>query len=83
MTEIKAAVAGLKAALEAVRANADPARNSMLRLNLREARDILARRLQEVGPGTAPAGTSSDAALSAASREASVLLDEVDAHFFA
>lgn len=83
VTEIKLAVSGLKDALEAVRNNTDSTRSSMLRLNLKEARDILARRLQETAPGTAPAGTSADASLSAATREASVLLDEVDAQFFA
>lgn len=82
MTEIKGAVAALKATLEDVRSNTDPARTSMLRLNLKEARDILQRRLQETAPGIAPAGTGSDASLSAATREASVLLDEVDAQFF-
>ncbi|KAF8072828.1 Kifc3 [Scenedesmus sp. PABB004] len=82
MSEIKVAVSGVKAALEGLRANADPARAGMLRLNLREARDILARRLQETAPGAAPAGTSSDASLAAATREASVLLEEVNAQFF-
>jgi len=56
---------------------------SMLRLNLREARDMLARRLAEAAPGVAPAGGSSDSgSLAAATREASLLLDEVDAQFF-
>lgn len=82
MTEIKSAVAGVKAALEDLRANTDASRAGMLKLNLKEARDILARRLQEVAPGVAPAGTSSDGSLAAATREASVLLDEVDAQFF-
>jgi hypothetical protein len=82
MTEIKHAVEGVKTALEELRANSDASRAGMLRLNLKEARDILARRLQETAPGSAPAGTSSDASLSAATREATVLLDEVDAQFF-
>ncbi|KAF6254764.1 P-loop containing nucleoside triphosphate hydrolase protein [Scenedesmus sp. NREL 46B-D3] len=82
MTEIKHAVEGVRAALEELRGNSDTARAGMLRLNLKEARDILARRLQETAPGSAPAGTSSDASLSAAAREATVLLDEVDAQFF-
>lgn len=82
MTEIKIAVNGVKVALEEVRSNADPTRTSMLRLNLKEARDILARRLQEIAPGIAPAGAGSDASLLAATREATVLLDEVDAQFF-
>jgi hypothetical protein len=83
VTEIKLAVSALKDALEGVRSNTDSTRSSMLRLNLKEARDILARRLQETAPGIAPAGTSTDASLSAATREATVLLDEVDAQFFA
>lgn len=82
MTEIKIAVSGVKAALEDLRANADSFRSAMLKLNLREARDILARRLQETAPGVSPAGTSADGSLSAATREASMLLDEVDAQFF-
>lgn len=69
----------------------------MLRLNLREARDMLARRLREAtlpaaasgggaGSGSAGSGSSgSDGAagsLAAARREAQVLLDEVDGQFF-
>lgn len=55
----------------------------MLKLNLREARDILARRLQEVrvGPAGAEAGTGSS--MAAAEREAAILLAEVDVQFFA
>lgn len=83
MTEIKLAVSALKDTLEGVRSNTDATRSSMLRLNLKEARDILARRLQETAPGMAPAGTGADASLAAATREATVLLDEVDAQFFA
>lgn len=58
----------------------------MLKLNLRESRDMLARRLREA---TMPAaahgeGTGSPASsLVAARREAQVLVDEVDAQFFA
>jgi hypothetical protein len=83
VTEIKLAVSALKDTLEDVRSNTDASRSSMLRLNLKEARDILARRLQETAPGMAPAGTGADASLAAATREATVLLDEVDAQFFA
>ncbi len=82
MSEVRVAVAGVKEALEALRANADPTRSGMLRLNLREARDILARRLQETAPGVAPAGTAADGALAAATREATALLQEVDGQFF-
>lgn len=44
MTEIRAAVSALRTALESVRTNTDIANTNMLRLNLREARDMLARR---------------------------------------
>eukprot|EP00879_Flechtneria_rotunda_P005220 GHRR01005503.1.p1 GENE.GHRR01005503.1~~GHRR01005503.1.p1 ORF type:complete len:257 (+),score=83.41 GHRR01005503.1:408-1178(+) len=79
MTEIKLAVASVKSALEDLRGNVDLAKNNMLRLNLKEARDILARRLQETAP-TNPARV--DSSLSAAMKEAKVLLEEVDAQFF-
>lgn len=82
VTEIKLAVSALKSSLEDVRGNTDSTRTSMLRGNLKEARNILARRLQETAPGSAPAGTGADASLAAATREATVLLDEVDAQFF-
>ena len=48
VTEIRNAVSGLKAALDAMRANTDAANTNMLRLNLKEARDQLGRRLGEV-----------------------------------
>ncbi|GBF98862.1 hypothetical protein Rsub_11466 [Raphidocelis subcapitata] len=85
VTEIRGAVGGLKSALEALRANADPSRSPMLRLNLREARDMLARRLREATPPGGGSGSGGGAAesLAAARREAQVLLDEVDAQFFA
>jgi len=77
VTEIKNAVTSLKAVLDDVRANTDPSRTNILRLNLREARDQLQRRLNEV------AGSSAmDASVSAAVREAGILLDEVNAQFF-
>jgi hypothetical protein len=79
MSEIRNAVVELKGALGAVRGNGDAAASSMLRLNLREARDRLARRLQEVGGATAASG---DASVSAAMREANLLLQEVDGQFF-
>lgn len=82
MSEVRGAVSRVKESLEELRSNDDPARASMLRLNLREARDILARRIMETAPGAAPAGTASDPSLAAATREAAVLLDEVDAQFF-
>lgn len=83
MSEVKYAVSGVKSALEEMRSNADPTRSGMLKLNLREARDILARRLQETAPGVSPASMSGvDPSLAAATREAQMLLSEVDAQFF-
>jgi len=43
-----------------------------VRLNLKEARDLLARRLQEISPDA-----TSDDTIASATREASILLDEV------
>ncbi|MEW5298595.1 MAG: hypothetical protein WDW38_000677 [Sanguina aurantia] len=77
MTEIKNAVIGLKLALDSMRVNVDASRVMMLKLTLKEARDQLARRLQEVSPMT-----SSDPTISAATVEATALLREVDAQFF-
>jgi hypothetical protein len=89
MSEIRLAVAAVKSSLEELRANADASRAGMLRLNLRDARDGLARRLREAtlpaAAAAAAAGGAGSAAgsLAAARREAQVLLDEVDAQFFA
>lgn len=69
MTEIKNAVSGLKSALDAVRTNIDPASTNILRLNLREARDQLSRRVAEVSPAT-----EADPSIAAATREARILL---------
>jgi uncharacterized protein with beta-barrel porin domain len=81
LVEIRSAVSGVKSALEELRGNADASRAGMLKLNLREARDQLARRLREA---TLPVGSEAGGAgsLSAARREAQVLLDEVDGQFF-
>ncbi|KAF5834243.1 hypothetical protein DUNSADRAFT_9196 [Dunaliella salina] len=77
ISEIRNAVGGLKGALEAMRVNTEPADAKILMLNLKEARDQLHRRLEEIAPATA-----SDASISAAEREARILLNEVDAMFF-
>lgn len=77
ISEIRNAVSGLKASLEAMRTNTEPADAKILMLNLKEARDQLQRRLGEIAPATA-----SDASISAAEREARILLNEVDAMFF-
>jgi hypothetical protein len=79
LSEIRAAVVDLKTNLAAVRNNTDNSAAGMLRLNLREARDRLARRLQEVGGATS---NSADSSVAAAIREANLLLGEVDAQFF-
>lgn len=72
----------VKAALEELRSDSDPTRAAMLRLNLREARGMLARRLQEALPVASTPATASERSLAAATREAQVLLSEVDAQFF-
>ncbi len=69
-------MAGLRLALDAARASSDPAAAPLLRLNLRDARDQLARRLAEVAPAGS-LGASPDVA--AAHREAGLLLAELDA----
>jgi hypothetical protein len=76
--EIRGAVAGLKSALDGMRTNTDASAAGMLRLTLRESRDQLARRLAEVSPATA-----TDPSVAAATREAGILLEEVDAMFYA
>ncbi|PNH11879.1 NADH-cytochrome b5 reductase 1 [Tetrabaena socialis] len=78
MTEIKKAVSGLKVALDAVRTNTDVSSTNIMRLNLKSARDQLARRVQEVSPTT-----EADPAIASATREARILLEEVDSSFFA
>lgn len=77
ITEIRNAVSGLKGALDAMRSNTDVAATNMLKLTLREARDQLGRRLQEVSPATA-----TDPTVASATREGRILLDEVNAMFF-
>lgn len=77
VTEIKNAVMALKAALEEIRSNTDPSQVNIVRLKLREARDLLARRLYEVS-----AEDYIIDSVAAATREAGILLDEVNAQFF-
>lgn len=79
LSEIRDAVVDLKTNLAAFRNNTDTSASGMLRLNLREARDRLARRLQEVGGATS---NSADSSVAAAIREANLLLGEVDGQFF-
>lgn len=75
VVELQAAVSRVKGDLAAIAANTDPSRRSMMKLNLREARDLLARRVDEIAPDAA----SGDASMSAALQEARVLLEEVGA----
>ena len=77
MTEIKLAVTALKNALNEVRTNADLTLTNVLRLSLKDARDQLKRRVQEVS-----LASLADPTVASASREARILLDEVDATFF-
>jgi len=70
-------VGGLKTALDAMRTNTDVSNTNMLKLNLKEARDQLGRRLAEVSSATA-----SDPSVAAATREGRILLDETNAMFF-
>jgi len=79
ISEILLAVSGLKGALQEIKDNTDPAKSLMLKLNLREARDQLARRIQEVSSSEA---STSDETFASALREASILLDEVNFQFF-
>lgn len=68
-------MAGLHVALDAVRNNTDISAASLLKLNLRDARDQLARRLQEAAP---VGGRGASEEVVAAEREAGILLMEVD-----
>jgi len=56
---------------------ASSAQVSIVKINLREARDMLARRLYEVSPED-----TQSPSVAAAVREAGILLDEVNAQFF-
>ena len=78
INEIKMAVSGLKSALDAIRSNTDATQVAIVRINLKEARDNLARRLAEVLPTDA-----NEASVAAVTREAGILLEEVNAQFFA
>lgn len=76
MVELKSAVTMVKDALDALTNNADLSQQSMLKLNLKEACDMLTRRVAEIAPGDVP---PSDATMSSALQEANVLLEEVNA----
>ena len=70
---LRTAVTAVREAAMELQAAADPAQQPMLRLNLREARDILARRLEQLSPQC-----SGGVGVQAAS-EATLLLVELDA----
>lgn len=70
-TEITNAAVCLRAAVDVMNANTDPACTNMLRLSLKDARLQLARRLVEVPPACV-----GNEAVAAASMEGSILLDE-------
>ena len=52
LAELKAAVVGMRGALADLRANVEPARNSVLKVNVRDARDSLRRRVNQISPET-------------------------------
>lgn len=47
-----AAMTAVRGALEALAANVDPSQDAVLRLNMRDARTGLARRLDQLAPAT-------------------------------
>ena len=50
MAELKSSVVALREALIMLAANADPAQEGVLRLNVRESQALLRRRLQQLAP---------------------------------
>ena len=52
MADLRDAVRLLRSALDALAANAQPAQDKVLRLNVREARGSLALRVQQLSPAT-------------------------------
>ena len=52
MLELREAVTGLKDCLTALRSNTDIAKDAVLKVNVRDARDGLNRRLRELSPTT-------------------------------
>ncbi|KAI3429831.1 hypothetical protein D9Q98_010144 [Chlorella vulgaris] len=76
VVEVNAAVAAVRMQLSELQGNIDPSRDNMIRLNLREAEDLLGRRLDQMSPAHR---SVSDASVQAAIREAEALLSEVRA----
>ena len=52
LSQLKTAVTGVKEALADLKANTDPARAAVIKLNVRDARDSLKRRLSQISPET-------------------------------
>ncbi len=52
LAELKTAVLGVREALSDLRANVEPSRASVLRVNVRDARDSLRRRVNQISPET-------------------------------
>lgn len=52
LAELQAAVVGVREALADLRANVEPARTSVLKVNVRDARDSLRRRVNQISPET-------------------------------
>lgn len=52
LAELKGAVVGVREALADLRANVEPARTTVLKVNVRDARDSLRRRLNQMSPAT-------------------------------
>lgn len=76
LAELRTAVLGVREALSDLRANTEPSRASVLKLNVRDARDSLQRRVHQISPETS---ARQGAPVKAATIEASSLLAEVDA----
>eukprot|EP00798_Chlamydomonas_sp_ICE-L_P023015 gene23015-30208_t len=77
VTEIKTANSELNTILDQVRSNTDVAMTNVLLLSLKDARDQLQRRLDEVSPTSL-----NEPSVASAVREANILLDEINASFF-
>lgn len=76
LSELKAAVQGVREALADLRSNVEPSRSTVLKVNVRDARDSLRRRINQLSPETS---SIQGAPVSAATLEANSLLAEVDA----
>eukprot|EP00873_Tetraselmis_striata_P043337 jgi/Tetstr1/463601/TSEL_000754.t1 len=73
MMMLKESATSVRGALEAIQQNSDPSKSAMLKVNLKDSRDELGRRVRELG-----AIQYGDASMSAALAESKKLLEEVD-----